>query len=83
MLAYLNKDLAFISIYIRISEYSEKRVDLFDHIKSQRSGKLFEWALKNGKALVLLDGLDEVIDTSVRMKVTDDVKNLISLFSNS
>ncbi|RLI73485.1 hypothetical protein DRP04_15745, partial [Archaeoglobales archaeon] len=86
-LAYLNRDLALIPIYIRISEYSEKRSkskDLFGFVKSDsKYGKLFEWALKNGRALVLLDGLDEVIDTSIRMKVADDIRNFVSSFSNN
>ena len=83
MLAYLNRDLALIPIYVRISEYSEKRIGLFKYLKSQRFGKLYEWALKSGRALVLLDGLDEVIDTAVRMKVAEDVKDLISAFPSN
>ncbi|RLI84279.1 MAG: hypothetical protein DRP01_08220, partial [Archaeoglobales archaeon] len=83
MLAYLNRDLALIPIYVRISEYSEKRNGLFEYIKSQRFGKLYEWALKGGKALVLLDGLDEVIDTAVRMRVAEDVRDFVSTFPSN
>jgi|GEM_PF-3406331 energy-coupling factor transporter ATP-binding protein EcfA2 len=76
-----------IPIYIRISEYSEKRDkhnDLFDYIISNsKYGKLFEWALVNGKALVLLDGLDEVIDTSIRMKIAEDIRKFVASYSGN
>ncbi len=43
---------------------------------------LFQRALENGNALVLLDGLDEVIDSGTRRYVANQVTNLINEYSS-
>ena len=40
----------------------------------------FEYLLLNGRALVVLDGLDELLDTSYRKEVTGDVESFCNLF---
>jgi len=84
-LAYETK--SYIPIYVRISEYSEKMPqfsDLYSFVINSDSKyeNLFKWAIENGKAFILLDGLDEVIDAAHRMKVSEEIKKLISYFSN-
>lgn len=40
----------------------------------------FEYLLLNGRVLVILDGLDELLDTSYRKEVTGDVESFCNLF---
>jgi hypothetical protein len=40
----------------------------------------FEYLLLNGRALVIFDGLDELLDTSYRQQVTKDVESFCTLF---
>ena len=85
-LAYEMK--SYIPIYARITDYSEKMSqfsDLYTFVVNSDSKykNLFKWAIENGKALILLDGLDEVIDTAQRMKVSDEIQKLTSGFLNN
>jgi hypothetical protein len=41
---------------------------------------VFEYLLRNGHALVLLDGLDELTDTSYRREISADVESFATLF---
>lgn len=40
----------------------------------------FEYLLRNGRALVIFDGLDELLDTSFRQQVTADVESFAGMF---
>ena len=79
---------SYIPIYVRISDYSEKMSqlsDLYSFVVDSDSKykNLFKWAIENGKALILLDGLDEVIDAAHRMKVSEKIKKLLTSFLNN
>ena len=79
---------SYIPIYVRIADYSEKMSqfgDLYSFVVNSDSKykNLFKWAIENGKALILLDGLDEVIDTAQRMKVSEKIKKLLTSFLNN
>ena len=56
-------------------------MNLFPYIFSSQGlpnlAPLFEKALKNGSALVLLDGLDEVTNETERKKMVSDISNFI------
>jgi hypothetical protein len=79
---------SYIPIYVRIADYSEKMSqfgDLYSFMVNSDSKykNLFKWAIENGKALILLDGLDEVIDAAHRMKVSGEIRKLLTSFLNN
>jgi len=79
---------SYIPIYVRIADYSEKMSqfsDLYSFVVNSDSKykNLFKWAIGSGKALILLDGLDEVIDAAQRMKVSEKIKKLLTSFLNN
>ena len=79
---------SYIPIYVGISDYSEKMSqfsDLYSFVVNSDSKykNLFKWAIENGKALILLDGLDEVIDAAHRMKVSEEIRKLLTSFLNN
>ena len=79
---------SYIPIYVRITDYSEKMSqfsDLYSFVVNSDSKykNLFKWAIENGKALILLDGLDEVIDVAHRMKVSEEIRKLLTSFLNN
>ena len=79
---------SYIPIYVRISDYSEKMSqfnDLYSFVVNSdyKYKNLFKWAIENGKALILLDGLDEVIDAAHRMKVSEEIRKLLTSFLNN
>ncbi len=79
---------SYIPIYVRIADYSERMSqfsDLYSFVvKSDSKYKnLFKWAIENGKALILLDGLDEVIDAAHRIKVSDEIRKFLTNFLNN
>jgi len=85
-LAYEMK--SYIAIYVRIADYSEKMSqfrDLYSFVVDSDSKykNLFKWAIENGKALILLDGLDEIIDTAHRIKVSEEIQKLTAVFLNN
>jgi ABC-type oligopeptide transport system ATPase subunit len=41
-------------------------------------GPLFQWALKNNQCLVIIDGLDEVPDATLRMRVAERIEQFVS-----
>jgi hypothetical protein len=79
---------SYIPIYVRIADYSEKMSqfsDLYSFVVNSDSKykNLFKWAIENGKALILLDGLDEVIDAAHRIKVSEEIRKLLTSFLNN
>lgn len=73
---------------MRITDYSEKMSqfgDLYSFVVNSNSKykNLFKWAIENGKALILLDRLDEVIDVAHRMKVSEVILKLTADFLNN
>jgi len=77
---------SYIPIYVRITDYSEKMLqfgDLYSFVLNSDSKykNLFKYAIENGKALILLDGLDEVLDAAHRMKVSEEIRKLLTSFS--
>ena len=79
---------SYIPIYVRIADYSEKMSqfsDLYSFVVNSDSKykNLFKWAIENGKALILLDGLDEVIDAAHRIKVSVEIRKFLTSFLNN
>jgi hypothetical protein len=42
----------------------------------------FEYLLRNGRLLVIFDGLDELLDTAYRQKITRDIETFCALYPN-
>jgi adenylate kinase family enzyme len=77
---------SYIPIYVRITDYSEKMLQFADFYSfvlnsDSKYKNLFKYAIENGKALILLDGLDEVLDAAHRMKVSEEIRKLLTSFS--
>ncbi|RMF58245.1 MAG: NACHT domain-containing protein [Calditrichaeota bacterium] len=76
----------YVPIFLKISEYarflqanpSRHLIDfLFDDYDKSYS-PLFKWAFEKCQALLLLDGLDEVLDVPQRIKVVEEVQDIIA-----
>ena len=67
----------------------EKRCSILDFIEITSNAnyqlpppkEAFEYLLRNGRVVVIFDGLDELLDTSYRQEISSDVENFCSLFS--
>jgi len=67
---------------------SETKTSILDTIISLANGRYqvppppraIEYLLTSGRALVIFDGLDELLDTSFRQEVTEDVESFASLY---
>ncbi|GAK60036.1 putative signal transduction protein with Nacht domain protein [Candidatus Vecturithrix granuli] len=86
-LRHTNKFLPFyVPIFLRISEYaqaiksdsSKRLLDFLYHDYDKQYSELFKWAFENYRALLLLDGLDEVLDTFQRMKIVEEVEDIVA-----
>ncbi len=83
---------ARLPILFRVSEYADairedKSLKLkrflaraFEHVDAPRPAiaRLLEESLRRGEALILLDGLDEVIDQSDRSRIVHEIEDLVS-----
>ena len=75
----------YIPIFLRVSEYARtltasSRKHLLDYLcydYDRQYSALFEWAFENCRALLLLDGLDEVLDTTQRIQVVEEVHDIV------
>ena len=83
---FSNRFLPFyVPIFLKVSEYakvlkSDSKKNLLDFIYGEydrQYAQLFSWAFENRQALLILDGLDEVIDTPQRIKVVDEVQDIV------
>jgi hypothetical protein len=81
-----------VAIRVVLREYgAEKRpgYSLLLHIEQTASSRYqmppappgaFEYLLRNGLAIVLFDGLDEILETSRRQEIAGDVESFVNLF---
>ncbi|GAB1539354.1 hypothetical protein NUACC21_20200 [Scytonema sp. NUACC21] len=67
-----------LSILEYIKQFAHKNLG----IKQIPTG-FFEYWLENGKALILLDGLDEVADTAHRYEIVNQIEVFLSQFSRN
>ncbi|WP_413171856.1 NACHT domain-containing protein [Anabaena azotica] len=76
----------YLPIFLKISEYaqviktnsSKRLLDFILYDYDKQFANLFQWAFDNGQVLLLLDGLDEVLDTSQRIKVVEEVQDIVA-----
>ena len=70
-------------------EKKERRCSILEFIETEAEGTYqlttppegtFEYLLLNGKAFVIFDGLDELLDTGFRQEIRDDVQSFCNLY---
>lgn len=76
----------YVPIFLKISEYarflqtnpSKHLIDFLFEDYDKSYSQLFKWAFEKCQALLLLDGLDEVLDVPQRIKVVEEVQDIIA-----
>ena len=66
---------------ISILQYFEGRCQSVYQLKAPPTNGI-EYLLLSGRALIIFDGLDELLDTSYRREIADDIESFCNLFSN-
>ncbi len=83
-----NNNINKIPIFISLKDWADKNVELMDYLVRQFEicsfpdpQKFIELILKNGKALILFDGLDEVNQQNdQRAKIISDINSFIQQY---
>jgi predicted NACHT family NTPase len=83
----LEKDADYLPVVVRIRDWIlEPKMGLLEYLRSNAESNLsckelptgfFEHWLDRGKALILLDGLDEVVDEAQRRKVAEQIETFL------
>lgn len=76
----------YLPIFLRISEYaqilktnpSKHLLDFLLNDYDKQFSTLYNWAFENGQVVLLLDGLDEVLDVSQRFKVVEEIQDIVA-----
>jgi HEAT repeat protein len=89
----LKKDADYLPLVVRIRDWiSEKNMSLLEYLrwdakKNSHTKELptgfFEHWLERGKALILLDGLDEVVDEAQRRKVAEQIETFLHQYQDN
>jgi NACHT domain len=89
----LEKDADYLPLVVRIRDWiSEKNMSLLEYLrwdakKNSHTKELptgfFEHWLERGKALILLDGLDEVVDEAQRRKVAEQIETFLHQYQDN
>lgn len=62
-----------------IREFIETEVEATYQLSAPPDGT-FEYLFQNGRAVLIFDGLDELLDTSYRQEIRDDVQSFCNLY---
>ncbi|MEM6752783.1 MAG: HEAT repeat domain-containing protein [Cyanobacteria bacterium P01_C01_bin.38] len=89
----LNSDIDYLPILIRMRDLSRLgEISILDYAKQFAEKYLlvknlpegfFEYWLSDGRALILLDGLDEIAEESKRYKVVQRIENFLGQFQDN
>ncbi|MGB6299667.1 MAG: HEAT repeat domain-containing protein [Rivularia sp. (in: cyanobacteria)] len=89
----LKPDVDYLPIIIRMRDLSKKGdISILDYAKQFAENNMsvktlptdfFEYWLKDGRALILLDGLDEVAEESKRYDVVQRIENFLGQFDRN
>ncbi len=89
----LNPDVDYLPILIRMRDLSRLgEISILDYAKQFAENSMsvkslpegfFEYWLEDGRALILLDGLDEVAEESKRYKVVQRIENFLGQFQRN
>ena len=80
-------------VLIRIANYAkayeqDRTLHLVEYVEKELTlkpefGRYLRWAIEQGRCLIILDGLDEVGDVSLRAEVTDRIREMVAGFSDN
>jgi hypothetical protein len=89
----LEKDADYLPVVVRIRNWIlQPNMGLLEYLRSNAETSLackelptgfFEHWLDRGKALILLDGLDEVVDEAQRRKVAEQIETFLHQYQNN
>lgn len=63
---------------LHLIEYIEK-----SHTERPEFGRYLRQAVENGHCLIILDGLDEVTDPALRLRVTENIQSMVASYSHN
>jgi HEAT repeat protein len=82
-----------VPVLIQVAEYArayehDNTLHLTEYIETELAprpefGSYLKQAITKGKCLVILDGLDEVADSRLRMQITNRIQEMVASFSNN
>jgi HEAT repeat protein len=89
----LEKDADYLPIVVRIRDWIlQPKMGLLEYLRSNAEASLackelptgfFEHWLERGRALILLDGLDEVVDEAQRRKVAEQIETFLHQYQDN
>jgi HEAT repeat protein len=89
----LEKDADYLPVVVRIRDWIlQPKMGLLDYLRSNAESNLsckelptgfFEHWLDRGKALILLDGVDEVVDEAQRSKVAEKIESFLHQYQDN
>jgi NACHT domain/HEAT repeats len=89
----LEKDADYLPVVVRIRDWIlQPKMGLLEYLRSNAESNLackelptgfFEHWLERGRALILLDGLDEVVDEAQRRKVAEQIETFLHQYQNN
>jgi HEAT repeat protein len=89
----LEKDDDYLPVVVRIRDWIlQPKMGLLEYLRSNAEASLackelptgfFEHWLERGKALILLDGLDEVVDEAQRRKVAEQIETFLHQYQDN
>lgn len=87
---FLNREVTPIIVILREygADKKTRHCSILQHIESvcneryqlEAPPKSFKYMLLNGRAVVIFDGLDELLDTNLRREITADVESFCNLY---
>lgn len=93
-LRHIGIDLAGrVPVLIRIANFAkaceqDSTLHIIEYVAKEMTdrpefGNFLRWAIGQNLCFVILDGLDEISDTSLRIRVTDHIQNMVASFSGN
>jgi HEAT repeat protein len=89
----LEKDADYLPVMVRIRDWIlQPNMGLLEYLRSNAEASLackelptgfFEHWLERGRALILLDGLDEVVDEAQRRKVAEQIETFLHQYQDN
>jgi HEAT repeat protein len=89
----LEKDTDYLPVVVRIRDWIlQPNMGLLEYLRSNAESNLsckelptgfFEHWLERGRALILLDGLDEVVDEAQRRKVAEQIETFLHQYQDN
>jgi hypothetical protein len=89
----LEKDADYLPVVVRIRDWIlQPKMGLLEYLRSNAESNLackelptgfFEHWLERGRALILLDGLDEVVDEAQRRKVAEQIETFLNQYQDN